>query len=329
MLAAWDGPKHSNPGSSDDGRSCNTNTNALVVVVNKPVGMRTKGIYESARTIEQIVSDQLEARYHSLSSVDTGIGGLCVLQRQPVGGKKKIDNQDFVELDNIRLESKFTALVHGHVPSEWDDPGIQVAVPIRSIRKWGQQREELQDDESDPASTMIEEDNDDDEDQGVDDDNTEWAMKIVCTERTLTRGRSQDDEPAPALCTLQISTTCQASGLCRAIILYLRKQRYPVVGDRLCQRELGQLPRSMRNRIKKKLLMGCFGVQLSATVRSSSIDKKIGEPTSTNVSVVVEDDKTRSSVVDCQVDIPERYSANFWQSHWENATTLDPNASTS
>ena len=160
-----------------------------------------------------------------------------------------------------------------------------------------------------------------------------WMMRIRCKERTSLQRRSNDEKVGPALSTLEVSTDCSASGVCRAIILYLRKQRYPVVGDRLCQMEFQQLPRSIRNRIKKKLCFGCFHVDIQVAsdteknlISSGAVStlkaKDCTKEEAKAAEVVAMERHHDRNIWVCTVTVPERLKASYWQQHWENATVL-------
>jgi hypothetical protein len=72
-------------------------------------------------------------------------------------------------------------------------------------------------------------------------------IKVVCTEQTS------------SLSTLSIFNS---NGAGNSICAYLRKQGFPVVGDQFCRQEYLSLKRSIRNRLKGKLCMGCYQLQI-------------------------------------------------------------------
>lgn len=273
-------------------------TNYLLVA-NKPAGTRTKGGFESGRTLEELVSWQLKGNYKSLSSIGTGCNGLCVLKLQ----QAKHDNA--LALTSVVVNYEFIVLVHGHVPDIWNE-GISDDVPWKCVRRWRRQRETIApyngdgDTEDADGSVGTEDEKPVGSSERVQSDSVAkgeaWVMRIRCTERTSLKRRAQDDNVAPALCTLHISTACPIPGTQQAIILYLRKKRFPVVGDRLCTKEYASLPRSFRNRIKKKLLMGCFKADVTLLTETDSLHWT------------------------ASVESPEKFSASSWQQHWENAT---------
>jgi hypothetical protein len=308
-------------------------TRDCILVVDKPVGVRTKGIYESARTVEQVVSRRMEARFESLSSMDTGIRGLCVMRLANVGNNI---------LRDVRVQSEFTVLVHGHVPTEWNE-GSPAEVPILSIRKFDRKITKLDFQHgsdaanelmSDPNMTMEEKDTERVCDHRMEgsscSEHQSWTMRITCVERTCLKRRQHDDKAAPAMSTIKISTSCTASGLCRAIILYLRKRRYPVVGDRLCQREYQSLPRSFRNRLKKRLMIGCFSVELlslnenDAGVSSTSSIQGKSAREETICQEDLFDKLSDNHSFHCRLDIPEKFSAAYWQQFFLHPSPTPP-----
>ena len=89
-------------------------------------------------------------------------------------------------------------------------------------------------------------------------------------------------DPSMSLSTICIQTKnpCAAS-LCR----FLRLDGYGVVGDVYCRQEYLKLKRSIRNRIKDKLCIGCYQVEIDG--------------------------------VEIKKDIPDKLMATFWASHFE------------
>lgn len=284
----------------------------FILVAHKPVGVRNKGNSGCVGTLEQIVSRQRRKLYKSLSALDTGCPGLSVFQLQ-----------DEKMVDDVELKQEFTALVHGCVPEEWN-AGILADVPWKAVRQWKRRTEAITHNtvrngvervseiiEGDAGGDAYENDESNyrQKQHGLSpvDSNT-CVMEIQCIERTSQENASG----ALALSTLKISTGCVVSGLCRAICLFLRKQRYPVVGDHQCQKEYIALPRSIRNRIKKKLCLGCYKVNIDATMvghkKADKNKRKITEARPLSFHWV-------SSMA-----IPDRLRATHWQEHWENAS---------
>jgi len=298
-----------------DNNATSNNAAANLFVINKPVGMRLKGDYDLGRSAEQILSWQLSQgkdKCKSLSGMDTGCGGLCVLQVQSP-------------------EVKGDAISSLGISVTWDD-GISARVPWKSVRRWGRQATKLEVKKSqaydvDGVDEKVQNIDEIPNDTSAGNDQTVWMMSVKCRERTSSQRRRSDGKVAPALSTLTVKTACSASGVCRAIILYLRKQQYPVVGDRLCQREYQELPRSMRNRIKKKLLLGCFRVNIQVeeikSFGAATKELKIGESASDS-SLATKGTSNWSSAI----EIPERFRAKFWQEHFEGGDVFASAANT-
>jgi hypothetical protein len=200
-----------------------TSWSPSLTVVWKPVSMRTIGCFD-ASTLEQSFARQSDCSYKSLSKLDTGCSGLCVLQKQ------EISNESF------SIRHTFTALLHGHVPLEWIAGEVSVELPMDAMRRW--RKRAL--DESDKCSLS-----------------SKTPAQIRCSEQT----DSDPSQGIPKLSTVTISTDSEASGLGSVISFYLRKAGYPVVGDRFAGTEYLSLPRPMRNRIKHRLSIGCTRVE--------------------------------------------------------------------
>jgi hypothetical protein len=90
----------------------------------------------------------------------------------------------------------------------------------------------------------------------------------------------QDSVPLTSL-RIETSYPC-ASSLCR----FLRLEGYGVVGDNYCRQEYLKMKRSIRNRIKDKLCMGCYQIQVDG--------------------------------VEISQDVPEKLLASFWDAHYDD-----------
>lgn len=190
-----------------------------LIVAFKPVGMRTLGSFSEA-TMEMSISSLVGYRYKSISKLDTGCSGLCVLKRH-----------DCVDVEVTHI---FTALVHGHVPDEWDTVTV-LSLFVESMRRW-------------KTSTNSDKRSFDDMIHGS---SSVETMSLLCLERTA------------SLSTLRIETLSKSAGLCNAVCFLLRKKGHPVVNDRFCRQEYLELPRSMRNLIKSRLCIGCYEVKIA------------------------------------------------------------------
>ena len=301
-----------------------------LIVVHKPVGMTPRGYYESSRTLEKVVSWQMNdgGKYKNLSNLDKGCGGLCVLRLEQE--KPTNDNLRHIQhrQHDLQVKHEFTALVYGHVPDIWNE-GISAEVPWQSVRLWRRGRDDksdsvqdVQDEEcsefeciTNTTEPVIIEGDNKDGSRGVARTKI-WMMDIRCVERTSLKRRTTDDKCAPAMSTVKITTVCTSYGLCRAICHYLRNQKYPVVGDRMCPKEYQRLPRSIRNRLKNKLCLGCFQVTVISTILTS---------TSKNPSKEKREESDNQNSVHTwttAVDTPDKFRAGYWQQHWESATVV-------
>jgi hypothetical protein len=202
--------------------------NQTFCIVWKPVGMRTRGHFHAA-TLEECLSRQLGPRFRSLSNLDKGCSGLCVLQ--PAHDAPLV------------VRHTFTALVYGHCPPQWKE-GISIVLPVEGVRRWKKLRKEPRDfsgddEEENPVASMLPKE--------------ESTAILTLVEQTTTE---------PHLSTVTMCTTSQSSGLAQTIAYFLRRRDHPVVGDRMAAQEYISLPRSMRNRLKQRWCLGCSGVAL-------------------------------------------------------------------
>jgi hypothetical protein len=94
----------------------------------------------------------------------------------------------------------------------------------------------------------------------------------------------------PVLSTVQVITSDpSSSSLCQ----FFRQLGFPIVGDTFCRQEYWTLKRSIRNRLKDKLCIGCYKVEI--TSRGQAVDE------------------CESNVVVVERDVPEKLSAKFWE----------------
>lgn len=205
-----------------------TSWSPSLTVVWKPVSMRTIGIFD-ASTLEQSFARQSDCSYKSLSKLDTGCSGLCVL--------KKEENSN----ESFSIRHTFTALLHGHVPLEWIAGEVSVELHMDAMRRWRKRAS----DKSEKCSAS-----------------NKTTAQVRCSEQT----DSDSSQGIPKLSTVTITTDSEASGLGSVICFYLRKAGYPVVGDRFAGTEYLSLPRPMRNRIKHRLSIGCTRVECYSCV---------------------------------------------------------------
>jgi len=98
--------------------------NETFYVVWKPVGVRAAGTFHES-TLESAFTMQIGKAHSSLSRLDTGISGLCVLRDQSF---------DMPELPPVF--HTFTALVLGNVPEQWKTE-TPIKLPVGALRRWG------------------------------------------------------------------------------------------------------------------------------------------------------------------------------------------------
>jgi 23S rRNA-/tRNA-specific pseudouridylate synthase len=242
-----------------------------LLVVWKPAGMRNKGMFPG--TLEAALLEQEGVAYTSLSRLDTACPGLCVVTTQ--------DERIATSLPSIR--HSLTALVHGRVPEEWSSSSPQKEVSIPMQAKWKKKRKHS----GDAAAAVVEH---------------HETVQLIPMERTTTTAATDDNNnnnnnnksnnTSKEIDNASLSTLCMvvtgtmassASSLCR----FLRQEGFPVVGDQYCRQEYLKLKRSIRNRIKNKLCIGCYQVEVNG------------------VTVV-------------QKAIPDKLSATFWEQHYLN-----------
>jgi len=230
-----------------------------LVVAYKPVGIRVVGSF-SPNTLEMIIkklsensrdSKQKEVSCAAVSKLDTGCAGLCVLILANSISEATIP-------PTVEVTYNFTTLVHGTVPDEWKD-GIYVRLPKNGTRKWKRQKadkdnlEILEGTDVDPKGNPKE-----DIEISKSQLDLEHSLFISCIDSL----RSTGNENETALSTLVVRSKHDSGRLCSVISFALRKLGYPVVNDRFCKRELAALPRKMRNRLKQKICIGCYSVQI-------------------------------------------------------------------
>jgi hypothetical protein len=248
-----------------------------ILVVWKGAGIRTRGMFAGGGgrdTLEYMISKQEGCNYTSLTHMDTGCLGLCALSKS-----------EEIETTQCRIQHVISALVHGTVPDSWCNSPLQVRIPIQ--RQWKRKKRKRTDQaqQSIPLSSGTEAPSPfvsvEENFEGGDVEEGE-IMDLHCTERSS----NMSGDLALSTLSLRVATP-SSSSLC----LYLRKQGYPVVGDRFCRREYLSLKRSIRNRLKDKLCVGCFQLELS---HAGGDDDNL---------VVV------------SKDIPDKFSARFWEAH--------------
>mmetsp|Transcript_27864 Transcript_27864/g.40741 ORF Transcript_27864/g.40741 Transcript_27864/m.40741 type:complete len:117 (+) Transcript_27864:122-472(+) len=103
------------------------------------------------------------------------------------------------------------------------------------------------------------------------------------------------------LSTVEINASSNANSgrLCNSLCFLLRKMNYPVVNDRFCKREYASLPRYVRNVLKNKLCIGCYGVTIKRIFVNHDKGGKMPRADTNEMTSV-------------QVDSPERLYVSHW-----------------
>lgn len=221
----------------------------IIEVVYKPVGIRSIGSFNT-NTLEMITKKNAERRRgtkeiycHPISKIDTGCAGLCVL----VTSTSTVDK---AALDSIKVLYTFTALVHGQLPEQWKD-GVYVQIPKDGKRQWKRQKTEQHGLNSTTEVSSKELDLND-------------ALFIKCID-TLRVDEQQ------FLSTLTIQSRFDDGRLANVISYVLRKLGYCMVNDRLAKREYSALPRRIKNIVKQKICIGCYGLDIEYQGKSSVV----------------------------------------------------------
>jgi hypothetical protein len=287
---------------------------AAFCIVWKPVGMRTIGSFDACTLEETFTWQQLQTqlvhtghihsnatstvKYKSLSKLDTGCSGLCVLQNVNYTNIRPTNSPL-----SIKVTHTFTILVHGSVPDEWRTPsGVSILLPTDGMRRWKRQKQK--------ESTTCNHASEASSSPSLCAREVGCPASIRCLEQATlssipvlnhevsTETTSSAPPAGERLSTVAITTDSQSSGLAQTIAHYLRKiAGRPVVGDRFAVSEYLSLPRSIRNRIKQRLCMGCTSVRVTTTRDSSSGGRTFN----------------------CEV--PQRWSAAFWGGFCEAPTS--------
>jgi len=219
------------------------NDEITIKVVYKPVGVRCVGAF-SPDTLEMITKRLVEGNLgaksvccRSVSKLDTGVQGLCVLL---VGPSK---NMSAEALRSLRVSYTFTALVHGNPPDEWRE-GTYVDVPTEGLRQWKRQKRDAEHarEEASPIKTSS---------QALDLDD---ALFVTCID-SLQIGEQH-------IATVTVTSRFDHGRLGNVISFVLRKLGHPVVNDRFGKREYSALPRRMKNIVKQKVCIGCYQVDV-------------------------------------------------------------------
>ena len=216
-----------------------------IYIIWKPVGIRSCGAFDT-QSVESIISNILDMKVISLTRLEIGCSGLCVVVTNTNSMNNSLKmNSEIIEKDRINphldISYHFIALIHGNPPKQWDD-GIHFELPIDGDRNW-RNTSKTKKDHSNLSSSD--------------------TARIQLLESTTII------EDKISLSTIQITCSKRKGKLCNSLCYMLRKMNYPVVGDRFCKQELALLPRYCRNKMKSKLHIGCFGIK---TTKSTLLD---------------------------------------------------------
>ena len=258
------------------------------LVALKPSGTRTKGNFQG--TLEYIVSEQEQKQYSCISSLETSCSGLCVLVQTTIGGSKCVPNHGSSLFNSgkarISVLHTLTVLVHGRlVRDEWF---LFRKVSLVLEGKWRQKKKNKKRKHAlESLSKAQQEEEFRDKAKNVVPARIEFKESFAISE---TNSPSHDNNTG--LSTLEVATAEPSSG---SICHYFRQVGFPVVGDTFCKQEYSKLKRSIRNRIKNKLCMGCFRVDVSITEETDG-----AEEASTTTHRI-------------EIPSPNKLSATFWE----------------
>ena len=325
--------------------------NCTLLVVWKPVGMRTIGSFTNA-TLEQYLFHHHQSptststktnlnadgsialtkcHYNSLSKLDKGCSGLCVVVQQLKTSLESSSNP--IKQLNVRIQHTFTAMVYGtDFPEEWK-AGASILLPVYGLRRWNSKKRRRQLSvaynhineivENGVCDLEYENDHevhgDDDScrnNDGKDDaeaalshewtNTTEMEATVTLIEQTRNTDGTTDADHIPALSTISIATSSSVSGLAQTIGYYLRSNKYSIVGDRMAAQEYNTLPRAVRNRIKQRLCLGCTGVRVNVTMKNESPGQQL-----------------REQRFETNHPIPVKWSAMHWQEFCSKSNLSD------
>ena len=230
------------------------NEDISLLVAYKEVGIRCLGSF-SPNTLEMITKKQIESSRgvkdmicHSISKLDTGCAGLCVLA---IGPSKVKDES----LGSLKILYKFSVLVHGCPTEEWKK-GIYVKLRTNGLRLWKRQKTNQE---------WGNVDNADNEHFGLNADPNPIVTSVTKLDLEdallITFDDSFhviNDQGEIKISTLTVQSCHDDGRLANVISYILRKLGFPVVNDRFAKREFSALPRRMKNIMKQKICIGCF-----------------------------------------------------------------------
>jgi len=269
------------------------------LVALKPSGMRTKG--NTPGTLESSVSEQEGGNYSSISSLETSCSGLCVLAN--TGGDGRTITVP------ISIRHFLTVLVHGQLPKDEWFPSRTISLKLEP--KWRRKKKSKKRKHrpesklsSSPSSSSLKPEDEKESSQNS-------ILRSVSVEIYPTESTELTEKKTPSnnlqLSTLQVVTPEPSlSSICH----YLRLEGFPVVGDSFCKQEYSGLKRSIRNRLKNKLCIGCFKVEITARHGGDQGE----EETTTSTRHVIE------------IPSPDKLSALFWETFLDADTAAPRDA---
>ena len=191
----------------------------------------------------------------SLSRLDTGLSGLCLLYEASTDPPASVRH-------------RFTGLVLGHINSSLEN-SVEVVLRTEKHRRWGKGTT-LSTDETEEEST--------------------YKVNLKVAETSSIVGQRDGEEEVLTLSTIQIDVLDNLSGIGSLLTYAIRKQlNLRVVGDRFSNKEYVKLPRSIRNRIKQKICLGCTAISYGGK--------------------------------DYETPIPDKWKAGYWATFLQNADT--------
>jgi hypothetical protein len=227
------------------------------LVAVKPSGMRTKG-NNILGTLESIVSEQEEKIYSCLSSLETSCSGLCVLLVNTTDNEIKSttsQSQNSCSEGNMSVMHTLTVLVHGKLPRDVWFPSRIASLTLEA--KWRQKKKNKKR-KHELESLSKPQEKEKFQNEMIQKASVRAEIKFE-ESGTIIEKNSPGHNNTTGLSTMQVVTQEPSSS---SICHYFRQEGFPVVGDAFCKQEYLKLKRSIRNRLKNKLCIGCFRVEI-------------------------------------------------------------------
>jgi hypothetical protein len=101
--------------------------------------------------------------------------------------------------------------------------------------------------------------------------------RLFSKEPTPPHTSDQEGTTAPSLTGLSTKEVATGAPSSHCLCRFSRQEGLPIPGDSFCRKEYLTLKRSVRNRLKGKLMMGCYKVKIrsSNTVQSVTVDRQV------------------------------------------------------